>query len=319
MAVVHFSQESEARMKSVRTSLAVVSAAAAVILACTGPATAADACRDLCKMMPGASARQATCAATTLQSKGYPVADSDTCLDLQSATQCRTCYAQLDVSDQHCSQVRARCFKEAPAVVVEVGKEGVRIGDAVEIDEEGVRVGDVVSIGEEGVSVAGVVEIGEEGVSVGGVRIGGSSAKKSRASTRAASSGSWGDVEGAHPEPPEGLRKSGPILCRGDADMVVQDRYIDTEETAIVARDQCVLQIRNCFIVAGRAGVVARDESDVKIEGSFVQGSQSAVLVQDSADAYASGSTFRGKIRATGVAGDFHDDGTNERQKIPEE
>jgi len=292
-------------MKPAPKSLVVVSAAAAVVLAWAQPAAAADACRDLCKLMSGATTRQATCAATTLQSKGYPVADSDTCLDMQSATQCRTCYAQLDVSDRHCSQVRARCFKEASGAVVQV-------------DEAGVRVGDSVSVSGEGVSVGGV-EIGETGVSVGGVQIGGSSEKKSRVSTSTASSGSWEDVEGAYPEPPEGLRKSGPISCRGDADMVVRDRYIATEETAVVATDECVLVIENCFFVAGGRGIVARGSSDVKIRNSFVQGLKGAVVVQDAADAYASGSTFRGGIRTAGAAGDFHDDGTNARQKIPEE
>jgi len=301
-----------------RTSLVVVLAVTAVVFAWAQPAAAADSCRDLCKLMPEATARQATCAATTLQSKGYPVADSDTCLDMQSATQCRTCYAQLDVSDQHCTQVRARCFKEAPGVVVQVDEAGVRVGDAVTVDEAGVRVGDSVSVSEKGVDVGGVT-IGEAGVSVGGVQIGGSSEKKSTSSRRTASSGSWEDVEGAHPEPPEGLRKSGPISCRGDADMVVRDRYIDTEETAVVATDECVLVIENCFVVAGGRGIVARGSSDVKIRNSFIQGGKGAVVVQDAADAYASGSTFRGGIRTAGAAGDFHDDGTNARQKIPEE
>ena len=99
-------------------------------------------------------------------------------------------------------------------------------------------------------------------------------------------------------------RRSGPISCSGNKDLVVRNRVILTSGIAVNASGNCTVKLFNCTIKAGRIGVRAVGNSDVHLIGCSVRGRVYAVRVGDNATVHFKGTSYRGRVRKTGN-GDF--------------
>jgi outer membrane protein OmpA-like peptidoglycan-associated protein len=102
---------------------------------------------------------------------------------------------------------------------------------------------------------------------------------------------------------PQGLTPSPPVVCRGNENIVLRDRYIQTDGNGVELLGNCNVQILGSRIVAGGMGVVVRSNSDVYIEGSHVEGAGGALVVTGNGNIRFRRTTVRGGTRVTGHGG----------------
>ena len=99
---------------------------------------------------------------------------------------------------------------------------------------------------------------------------------------------------------PQGLSPAAPVLCTSNDDVVLHNRYIETDGIGVELRGNCDVHIVNSHIVAGNIGILASANGDILIENSYIEGGNGALQVSGNGDVEYSGSTFRGGIRVTG-------------------
>jgi hypothetical protein len=107
------------------------------------------------------------------------------------------------------------------------------------------------------------------------------------------------------------LKKAEPIVCRGDQQLKVTKRLIETNGDAVVVGGSCTVTITNSKIIAGGYGVRAIGQGDVVIKNSVIEGAKSAVIVAGTGDVYARRSVLRGGVKRRGN-GNFYDKGDNQ-------
>jgi outer membrane protein OmpA-like peptidoglycan-associated protein len=114
-------------------------------------------------------------------------------------------------------------------------------------------------------------------------------------------------------EPPPGLIRSDPVVCTGNRDLVVENRYIESTGNGVELRGNCDVLIRNSHIVAGGYGVLVASNGDVNIVDSFIEGGQAALRVAGNGEILYRGCTVRGRIETVGY-GEIIDGGGNIRE-----
>jgi hypothetical protein len=110
--------------------------------------------------------------------------------------------------------------------------------------------------------------------------------------------------------PPAGLKRSKPIVCRGNKGINLTKRLIETKGDAITLMGNCNLVINRAYITAGGTAIKVMGNGDVKILDSHIQGKRFAVQILGNGTVVAEGSTFVGKIGKLG-SGEFKDAGRN--------
>jgi hypothetical protein len=93
-----------------------------------------------------------------------------------------------------------------------------------------------------------------------------------------------------------GQRSAEPIICEGRRMLHFDNRNIDVDGDAIVARGGCELYITNSRVIASGTAVVIRDAT-VHIANSTIEGAAASFDANDSAKVYVRSSTFQGLPR----------------------
>ena len=68
-------------------------------------------CKTLCDLTPSASVSEGNCAALVLTNRGYPVAFTDECLDVNETSECNECYQVLGTNTDDCLAIRDECVE----------------------------------------------------------------------------------------------------------------------------------------------------------------------------------------------------------------
>ena len=68
-------------------------------------------CASVCRQWPSVSEDAATCVATMLELKGYPLYDTAVCVGVDTVEGCIACWLLLDVKDSDCSTIAAMCLR----------------------------------------------------------------------------------------------------------------------------------------------------------------------------------------------------------------
>lgn len=101
--------------------------------------------------------------------------------------------------------------------------------------------------------------------------------------------------------PASGARTSEPIICEGKRLLKLDDRTINAEGDAIIARGGCELYITNSHIVASGTALVVED-AIVHVANSYIEGANGAFNATDRARMFIRTSTFQGVPRRTEFA-----------------
>ena len=83
---------------------------------------------------------------------------------------------------------------------------------------------------------------------------------------------------------PAGLRESSPVVCTGMEDIVLRNRYIETDGNGVEIRGNCDVEIIGSRIVAGGIGVLVASNGDVTIEDSHIDGAKGGLVVAANGD-----------------------------------
>lgn len=105
----------------------------------------------------------------------------------------------------------------------------------------------------------------------------------------------------ASTSPTTGARTTEPIICEGKRLLKLDDRIINAEGDAIIARGGCELYITNSHIVASGTGLVVED-AIVHVANSHIEGALGAFNAADRAKMFIRTSTFQGVPRRTEFA-----------------
>jgi hypothetical protein len=99
-----------------KTSMLVslLALATAVVSGCSSEdgnarADSVSDCKSLCALQPTATASEADCAATTAESRGYPVTSTAACLGINSPEQCQACYVAVGAGAADCVAIAKTC------------------------------------------------------------------------------------------------------------------------------------------------------------------------------------------------------------------
>lgn len=110
--------------------------------------------------------------------------------------------------------------------------------------------------------------------------------------------------------PPKGLKPHAPIVCKGNRDIKLVKRHIETRGDAITIIGNCDVVVEGSQIVAGGAAIKLMGNGDISITNSVVRGAAHAIHLMGNGTVKAKGTQFHGKISVLGN-GEFKDLGGN--------
>lgn len=264
-------------------------------------AQAGSAAKQLSQLWAGATRAEAECVVATLQSKGYPVASTPSCLGMTTADQCAKCVALLKVSDDDSYLVKGKCLpgsdgKKAAGATAETGGSTVRVqsGDgSVEVTDGTVtlRGGDS-TVKVDGNGVSGTSSTGDS-VTVTGA--GGSTTIETK-------------TEGGSTVSTGGSKTSvAPINCDGVQVINLSGRLIKSDDVAVRGAGTCVINLTDCEIVGGKRGIDVAGTSIVNLTNCKVQG---GISIAGMGKVNSQKSTIKGGVQREGLA-TFVDSGGN--------